>query len=233
MYSTMRITMAGLVAAALAAVPAPAGAQTQGSSSAGQQSQTATQQTGSQQGSSSSGAADQQAVRQHLSAARQALAELTKLPAAAQLQGEQRTAITTFISDFNTFATATSDWRAKYKVVDESLDKLLANAPASGAEAPPATTPAPSTPPSSTPGATAPGAEAGGPLDPTITEKLQTVRTELNGFEEASGDPVFIVEAIEEILEESSSGGGAATIPQDKVQEIRRQLDRIRKAAGA
>lgn len=231
MYSTMRMTMAGLVAAVLAAVPAPAGAQTQGSSAADQQSPTGTPQATGGQDASSGGAADQAAVRQHLSAARQALAELTKLPAAAQLQGEQRTAITKFISDFNTFATASTDWRAKYKVVDESLDQLLADAPA-GAEMPPATTPTPATPPAA-PGGAAPTPEAGGPLDPAIIEKLQTVRTELNGFEEASGDPVFIVEAIEEILEESSTGGGAATIPQDKVQEIRRQLDRIRKAAGA
>ena len=72
--------------------------------------------------------ANQEAARQALAAARQSLAELTKLPAAQQLQGEQRTAVANFISDFNAFATAQNDWRSKYDVVDESLNRLLGDA---------------------------------------------------------------------------------------------------------
>ncbi|HEX6210409.1 MAG TPA: hypothetical protein VF136_06510 [Methylomirabilota bacterium] len=226
MYAITRMTTAVPVAAMLALLPAVAGAQSEQpqTQQPGAQDTQQAQPAGSQpQQQQSGGGADPQAVRQHLSAAQQALSELVKLPATAQLpEGELRTAISTFIKDFNTFATAKADWRGKYKVVDDSLDRLLdlAKAPA----APTTTTPA-------DPSAPAPAAGGGTP-DPAILEKLQTVRTELNGFEEASGDPVFIVEAIEQILEESSSGGGGANIPADKVQEIRRQLDRIRKAAA-
>src|SRR5919108_478902 len=114
MRSSKQMITAGVLTAALGISPNLVGAQTSGSSSTGtssqspseQQSQPATQgqtttpssssQTTTQ--SSSQSAADQEAARQHLAAARQALADITKLPAAAQLQGEQRTQISTLIT---------------------------------------------------------------------------------------------------------------------------------------
>ena len=71
------------------------------------------------------GGGNQEAARQAL-AARKAVARGTDQAAGAQqLQGEQRTAVANFISDFNAFATAQNDWRSKYDVVDESLNRLL------------------------------------------------------------------------------------------------------------
>src|SRR4029453_9308811 len=115
-------------------------------------------------------------------AARQSLAELTKLPAAQQLQGEQRTTVANFISDFNAFATAQNDWRSKYQVVEESLSRLLSEAssgasPTATATSPTATATSPATAPSSSTGTNAAPASAG--LDPTIVAKLQEVRTHL------------------------------------------------------
>lgn len=218
MYSTKQFRT-GIVAALVALAPALASAQG-GTAQSTQQSGT-TQQQG--QGG---GGGDQAAVRQHLGEARTALAELTKLPAAAQLQGAQRDAVAKLISDFNAFATATSDWRSKYQLVDESLNKLLEQ---NGSGAAPSATPPSGTPPSTTAPEGAPAADA--PLDPTILEKLKEVRTALDNFEQASGDPVFMVEGIEKVLEEASTGSGSVTLNQTQLDQIRSYLDKIRKAA--
>ena len=288
MYLKHVIT-AGILSAALALGPGAAFAQTSGSSS-GTSPSSGSQSSGSQgtssqgsstQGSTSSstsssgqqqggsGGSDQEAVRQHLTGAREALAELTKLPAASQLQGESRQRIAQFISDFNSFATATTDWRSKYEAVDRELDQLIGadsgSAAAGSASAAPSsgttgsTTGAPSTPGSSgTPadpnasasssasGAVGTGGSAGaGSLDPTIVAKLKEVRTHLDQFEVASGDPTFVVEKIEKILDQAgggsaasgavgtsgSSAGGSITLSAEQVQELRRHLDSIKAAA--
>jgi hypothetical protein len=250
------------------------GSSSQGTSSQGSQSGTATSSTaagGQRQGGSGGSGADQEAVRQHLSAAREALAQLTKLPAASQLQGDQRQQVAQLIQDFNSFATATTDWRTKYDTVDRELDQVLGtggSAAAAGAAsgtgtATGATSGSASASGSTTPDAAAGGASgtsgavgtsgnggAGGALDPTIIEKLREVRTHLDGFEEASGDPTFVVEKIEKILDEAAGGasaggavgtsgsasagasaGGSVTLTAAQVQELRRQLDTIKAAA--
>jgi hypothetical protein len=200
-------------AAASPAAQAPASTTAQQPSSA----------TASQQSSS-----NQEAARQALAAARQSLAELTKLPAAQQLQGEQRTAVANFISDFNAFATAQNDWRSKYQVVDESLDRLLGSA----ATAAPSSSTASTGTPSGAAGTT--GAAAGtGALDPTIIAKLQEVRTHLQHFEQSSGDPLFAVDAIQKQLDAASATAGASgvTLTPAQVEDIRKQLETIRQAA--
>ena len=80
---------------------------------------------------------------------------------------------------------------------------------------------------------------------------LQEVRKHLDGFEEASGDPTFVVEKIEKILDQAAGGaaggavgtsgttgstdasasGGSVTLTAAQVQELRRQLDSIKAAA--
>jgi hypothetical protein len=240
----------------------------QGTSSQGSQPSTATSSQASdaaRQGSGSAGA-DQEAVRQHLSAAREALAELTKLPAASQLQGDQRQQVAKLISDFNAFATATTDWRPKYDTIDTELDQILGldgSAAASGSAS--GATPAPGASGSAgaSTGTTADasagtsttssgavgtsGSGGAGALDPTIMAKLQEVRKHLDGFEEASGDPTFVVEKIEKILDQAAGGasasgtagtsgsaasaGGSVTLTATQVQELRRQLDSIKAAA--
>jgi len=250
------------------------GSSSQGSTSQGSQSGTATSSTtagGQHQGGSGGSGADQEAVRQHLSAAREALAQLTKLPAASQLQGDQRQQVAQLIQDFNSFATASTDWRTKYDTVDHELDQVLGaggSASASGAASGTGTASGATSGTASASGATTPDAAAGsnngtsgavgtsgsgaaGALDPTIIEKLREVRTHLDGFEEASGDPTFVVEKIEKILDEaaggasasgavgtsgsasagSASAGGSVTLTSTQVQELRRQLETIKAAA--
>ena len=241
----------------------------QGTTSQQPPSGTNTSSAASGQGSGGAGA-DQEAVRQHLSSAREALAELTKLPAASQLQGEQRQQVAQLISDFNTFATATTDWRGKYETIDRELDQILGvgatgstgsmSGTASGAAAGTSGSAGASTGTSadaSTAGASGTSGAAGAAggsaaLDPTIIAKLQEVRKHLDGFEEASGDPTFVVEKIEKILDQASGGasaggavgtsgstgsagssasGGSVTLTASQVQELRRQLDSIKAAA--
>ena len=74
----------------------------------------------------------------HLTAARNALSDVTQLPAAAQLTGETRTRVQQLITSFNELI-GKSDWRAPYAKVEANLSTLL------GSE-----TPAPAT---ATPGA--------------------------------------------------------------------------------
>jgi hypothetical protein len=246
------------------------GTSSQGSSTTGSPSATTTSSSASsaprQAGSGGSGA-DQEAVRQHLSAAREALAELTKLPAASQLQGEQRQQVAQLISDFNAFATATTDWRPKYDTIDRELDQILGldASGTSGASTGTASGAGTSGSAGAATGTTADasgtaagtasdavgtsGSGAAGSLDPTIIAKLKEVRTHLDGFEEASGDPTFVVEKIEKILDQaaggasasgavgtagasdSASAAGSVTLTSAQVQELRRQLDMIKAAA--
>ena len=299
MYLKHVIT-AGILSAALAIGPGAAFAQSSGSTSGtsgtSSQGSTGSQGTTSSQGttpqepqsgtapSSASGGqrpegsggsgANQEAVRQHLSSAREALAELTKLPAASQLQGEQRQQVAKLIGDFNTFATATTDWRPKYETIDRELDQILgigatgatgsmsgspsgsaagasgSTGASTGTSADASAAGASGTGASGTSGAAASG---GAPaLDATIIAKLQEVRKHLDGFEEASGNPTFVVEKIEKILDEASGGasaggavgtsgttgsagssasGGSVTLTAAQLQEVRRQLESIKAAA--
>jgi hypothetical protein len=221
--------------------PPPEGGQTAAPSqpSTGQQPASGTQSSG----------VDQAAARQELAAARQSLADLTKLPAATQLQGEQRTAITSFISAFNTFATASTDWKPKFNVVDEQLNTLLASA-GSGATGTAGAPAAPATPDANTPAGTTGDAgaasAAGGGYDPSIVAKLQEVRQHLDAFQLAIGDPDPHIKAIEKILAQAGGGdsstvgtsgatasaGGGVTLTPAQVDEIRQHLEAVRAAAS-
>ena len=200
-------------AASTAAPPNP--------STAVQQSSTAQQSATAQPQQSNS---NQEAAHQALAAARQSLAELTKLPAAQQLQGEQRTAVANFISEFNAFATAQTDWRSKYKVADESLNRLLGEASSAATSAPSTSAPAGSTDSTS-------AAAGTGALDPTIIAKLQEVRTHFTEFEQSSGDPLFAVDAIQKQLDAASAGATGVTLSAAQIENIRKQLETIRQAA--
>jgi len=171
--------------------------------------------------------ANQEAVKQNLLAAQGSLAELIKLPAAAALQGDVRTAVSGFISEFNAFATLPKDWKAKYQVASASLDKMLAAAAA--APAPAAAPAAPATPPAP---AAAPAANAAGVWDPAVVEKLKDVRKHLDGFEKATGDPLFIVEDIEKLLDEAGAASGTVTLDAAKLAALKEQLGRIKAVAG-
>jgi hypothetical protein len=138
---------------------------------------------------------------------------MTKLPAAAQLQGEQRTTIANFIQAFNAFATATTDWRSKFQAVDSQLEQILASADAAGSASGTAGTTTGSATGSTSTTANASGATgaagsapAAGSLDPTIVAKLREVKQHLDAFQEASGDPTPHYDAIEKIIDSAMNG---------------------------
>ena len=166
---------------------------------------------------------NQEAIKQTLSAAQASLSEMLKLPAAATLQGDVRTQVSAFIGEFNAFATLPKgEWKAKYQIASASLDKMLAAA----AAAPPPPAPAPGAP------AAAPDPNAPGVWEPTVVEKLKEVRTHLNGFEKATGDPLFIVKEIERILDSAGAASGTATLDAAKLTALKEQLGKIKAVAG-
>jgi hypothetical protein len=169
---------------------------------------------------------NQEAIKQTLSSAQASLSELIKLPAAASMQGDVRTSVSGFIGEFNAFATLPKDWKAKYQVASASLDKMLATA----AAAPPAPA-APAAPAPATPAA-APDPNAPGVWDPTVVEKLKDVRKHLDGFEKATGDPLFIVKDIEKLLDSAGAASGTVTLDAAKLATLKEQLGKIKAVAG-
>ena len=167
---------------------------------------------------------NQEAIKQTLSAAQASLSEMLKLHAAANLQGDVRTQVSGFIGEFNAFATLPKgEWKAKYQIASASLDKMLA---AAAAAPPPPPAPAAGTP------AAAPDPNAPGVWEPSVVEKLKEVRTHLNGFENATGDPLFIVKEIERILDSAGAASGSATLDAAKLTAVKEQLAKIKAVAG-
>lgn len=166
---------------------------------------------------------NQEAIKQTLTAAQASLAEMTKLPAAATLQGDVRTAVSGFIAEFNAFASLPKDWKAKYQVASASLDKMLAAAAAAPAPAAAPAAPAPAAPGDS---------NAPGTWDPTVVETLKKVRTQLDAFEKATGDPLFIVKDIEKLLDAAGAASGTVTLDAAKLATLKEQLARIKAVAG-
>ena len=165
--------------------------------------------------------ANQEAIKQTLSAAQGSLAEMLKLPAAAALQGNVRTAVSGFIGEFNAFATLPKgEWKAKYQIASASLDKMLT---AAAAAPPPAAPAAPAAPPDP---------NAPGVWEPTVVDKLKDVRKHLDGFERATGDPLFIVKDIEKLLDAAGAASGTVTLDAAKLATLKEQLGRIKTVAG-
>lgn len=132
------------------------------------------------------GAVDAAAAKQHLSEARDTLSQLTALPEAAKLQGDNRTQVAELITNFNELITTQSNWRAAYGKLDANLTMLLG---AEGMEAAPAAATSGVTGAVGTAGTTgatqAPAAAV--PLDPNVRTKLAQFRTHLKAFERAAG----------------------------------------------
>ena len=169
--------------------------------------------------------ANQEAIKSSLLGAQTALAEMIKLPAAAQMQGDVRTMVSGFIGEFNAFASLPKDWKAKYQVASASLDKMLATA---AAAPPPAAAPAAP----AAPAAGAPATEGPGVWDPTVIEKLKDVRKNLNDFEKATGDPLFVVFDIEKMLSAAGADSGTVSLDAAKLTELKALLGKIKAAAG-
>jgi hypothetical protein len=153
---------------------------------------------------------------------------MIKLPEAAKLQGDVRTAVSDFIAKFNEFATLPKDWKVKYTAASETLDKMLVDAAAAPAPAAPA---APA--PGSAPAAPAdPNAAGPGVWEPAVVAKLKEVRTNLDAFEKATGDPLFVVWDIEELLKTSGADTGTVTLDSTKLATLNELLTKIKVAAG-
>jgi hypothetical protein len=134
--------------------------------------------------------ADQEAARRHLLAARDALNQLTQLPAAAQLTGDTREQVSQLIANFNELITTQSQWRASYAKVTSNLTALL-GPDTKGADIPTAT----GLPPAASESTAAPGAvgtsgvAAAAEMDPSVRAKLVELRRNLTEFETALGGP--------------------------------------------
>ena len=121
---------------------------------------------------------DEEGAKRHLTAARDSLAQLTQLPAAAQLTGDMRTQVSQLIGNFNELITAKSDWRASYDKVAANVTALI------GADAAPPEAAAAA--PAGTPGAVGTSGSTAAALDPAIKGKLVEFRTHLMAFEKAA-----------------------------------------------
>jgi hypothetical protein len=154
-----------LAAAALLTLPLAASAQT-----------TAPAQTAPAQTQSSK--VDAAASKQHLSAARDTLSQLTSMPEAARLQGDARTQVSQIISSFNELITTQADWRSSYAKVDTALTAVL------GPDGP---DPAPPTAGVTGAVGTAGAVAAPAALDPAVRAKLVEFRTHIREFERAAG----------------------------------------------
>jgi hypothetical protein len=134
--------------------------------------------------------ADQEAARRHLLAARDALNQLTQLPAAAQLTGDTREQVSQLIANFNELITTQSQWRASYAKVTSNLTALL-GPDTKGADIATAT----GLPPAASESTAAPGAVgtagvgAAAEMDPSVRAKLVELRRNLTEFETALGGP--------------------------------------------
>jgi len=79
----------------------------------------------------------------------------------------------------------------------------------------------------------APGdSNAPGTWDPTVVETLKKVRTQLDAFEKATGDPLFIVKDIEKLLDAAGAASGTVTLDAAKLATLKELLGRIKAVAG-
>jgi hypothetical protein len=133
---------------------------------------------------------DADAAKRALTAARDSLGEVTKLPAAQQLSGEMRTQLTQLIANFNELITTNTEWKVSYAKVDANLTALMGAQTADESTTAPAAATAGAT---GTAGATTSAAGAVGTsgtttttLDPGVKAKLTEFRAHLKEFEKAA-----------------------------------------------
>lgn len=184
MRSTTRWTTAIAAAALLtvsplvyAQVPSPAS-----QPSAGQQAPTPQEPTSpsspsspaAQDPAASTQRVDPETVKRHLTAARDALSQMTQLPAAAQLSGDARTQVSQLITNFNELISTNTDWRGSLSKVQGNVSALVGDQRADESPAPAAGA------------AGAVGTSGTVTLDPSLKAKLIEFRTHLAEFEKAA-----------------------------------------------
>lgn len=142
------------------------------------------------------GQVDATAAKKHLSEARDALSQITSMPAAAKLQGDNRTQVSQLISNFNELITTQANWRNAYSKVDANLNALLgpegsdpaaATAGTSGTTGSTGTAGTAGTTETAGSTGTSGATAATTSLDPSIRAKLAEFRSHLKLFEKAAG----------------------------------------------
>jgi len=137
---------------------------------------------------SAQGHVDPTAAKQALSEARDSLSQLTSLPEASRLQGENRTQVSQLIANFNELITTQSNWSASYAKVDANLNALLGTGGMDAYASAAMPSPTPTSPdPTATPGAVGTAGTAKADLDPAIRAKLVDLRRNLDEFHKAAG----------------------------------------------
>jgi hypothetical protein len=165
--TTARWTIA-LAAATIFAMPASGLAQqTPPPSEPPSASQPATPPAQTPQAPAPQSSASSDVAKTHLTNARNALSQITQLPAAAQLQGEARTQVSQLINNFNELITTQTDWKSSYAKVESNLNVLLA--------------------PQAQAAPNAAASAAGTEIDPAIRAKLVEFKGHLAKFEQAAG----------------------------------------------
>ena len=127
---------------------------------------------------------DADGAKRALTAARDSLGEVTKLPAAQQLSGEPRTQLTQLIANFNELITTNTEWKASYAKVDANLTALMGAQTADESGTVPAAATAGAT--TSAAGAVGTSGTSTSTLDPGIRAKLAEFRAHLKEFEKAA-----------------------------------------------
>ncbi len=152
----------------------------------------------------------------HLTAARQDLADITKLPAATHIQGEARNDLNQLISNFNALITSTGpEWRQAYDKVQGTLASLLGPDPAAQAAAS-----------GSTMGGSPVGTTGGAPpvqLDPTVVAKLNDLRQHIDEF----GDTVGVKPGQSAVAQQGAQPGAAGTSGSAPNEQALRNIDDI------
>ena len=177
--SSMTRWATAVAASAVLALPVSAFAQSTGSQppATGTQPPTSTSQPpATAAAEQAAGQVDTDAAKQHLTAARNSLSEMTQLPAASQLTGDARTQVSQLITNFNELITTKADWRTSFAKVETNLNALIGSATTDEAAART----------SGTEGAVGTSGTVSG-LDPALKAKLVDFRNHLDKFEKAAG----------------------------------------------
>ena len=176
--------------------PPPAGGQTQGTA-AGQPPQGQGQPGGNPQSQGTD--SQRQAALARLTAARQDLADVTRLPAATRLEGQPRSDLNQLISNFNALITSTGpEWRQAYDRVQANLTALLGPAPEQAGQE--------SAPPASAQSAVGTSGTTAPSLDPAIAAKLSDMRQQIDQF----GQTVGVKPGQSAVAQGQSAPGGQA-----------------------
>jgi hypothetical protein len=203
--SSMTRWATAVAASAVLALPVSAFAQSTGSQppATGTQPPTSTSQPpATAAAEQAAGQVDTDAAKQHLTAARNSLSEMTQLPAASQLTGDARTQVSQLITNFNELITTKADWRTSFAKVETNLNALIGSATTDEAAART----------SGTEGAVGTSGTVSG-LDPALKAKLVDFRNHLDKFEKAAGGKANTPpDATDPAAAAAASSSGTATM---------------------